>query len=59
MCGRAALGQRADRRQRRGVSPTERFASTREELTAAVIGLAKRMRLDRAGEMAGSPAMPA
>jgi len=38
---------------------TERFASTREELTAAVIGLAKRMRLDRAGDMAGSPALPA
>jgi len=32
---------------------------TREELTAAVIGLAKRMRLDRAGDMAGSPALPA
>ena len=40
-------------------SPTERFASTREELTAAVIGLAKRMRLGRAGDVAGSPALPA
>jgi DNA-binding IclR family transcriptional regulator len=40
-------------------SPTERFASTRQELTAAVVGLAKSIRLGRVNDMAGSPALPA